>query len=198
MELQAKLDQLHKTVLDDSFVQRDQRMRELKEEKAKYIKEIQEAVLASTNQYIAAEERKLEKEVKRERSALEFEQMKRLRLKRLELEEQCIAELRERLCAFTCSPDYADYLRDALKEIDLTAFSAGTIALCGENDETVQQVLREAGKDVAFKIDPAIEIGGFCLKDTERRLMLDLTLDKKLEEARHAFLSVAGLKESKE
>ena len=194
MELQAKLDQLRKTVLDDSFVQRDQRMQELKEEKAKYIKEIQVAVLTSTNQYIAAEERKLEKEVKRERSALEFEQMKRLRLKRLELEAQCIAELRARLQAFTRSPAYADYLRSALKEIDLTAFSKATVALCAEGDETAPKVL----EGFSCRPDAAIGIGGFCLKDPERRLMLDLTLDKKLEEARHAFLTVAGLKESKE
>lgn len=194
MELQAKLDQLRKTVLDDSFVQRDRRMQELKEEKAKYIKEIQVAVLTSTNQYIAAEERKLEKEVKRERSALEFEHMKQLRLKRLELEARCMAELREKLLAFTRSPDYADHLRAALKEVDLTAFSQKTVALCAQGDKTVPQVL----EGIPCREDPAVQVGGFCLKDPERRLMLDLTLDKKLEEARHAFLTVAGLKESKE
>ena len=194
MELDAKLEQLRETILNDAYRQRDQRLRELKSEKGSYIKEMQEKVLASTNQYLTQEEQTLEKEAKRELASWEFDWMKQLRKARLEIEEKVMGELKERLIAFTRSEAFAPYLRNLLERAELSVFSSGAVALCGAHAAVEEQVLREAIPDISIEKDPAIEIGGFRLKNEKRRVMIDLTLDTRLEEARHAFLSVAKLK----
>ena len=194
MELDAKLEQLRETILNDAYRQRDQRLRDLKSEKGSYIKEMQEKVLASTNQYLTQEEQTLEKEAKRELASWEFDRMKQLRKARLDIEEKVMGELKERLIAFTRSEAFAPYLRNLLERAELSVFSSGAVALCGAHAAVEEQVLREAIPDISIEKDPAIEIGGFRLKNEKRRVMIDLTLDTRLEEARHAFLSVAKLK----
>ena len=105
-----------------------------------------------------------------------------------------MGELKERLIAFTRSEAFAPYLRNLLERAELSVFSSGAVALCGAHAAVEEQVLREAIPDISIEKDPAIEIGGFRLKNEKRRVMIDLTLDTRLEEARHAFLSVAKLK----
>ncbi len=194
MDAQAKLEQLRKDVLKEAYARREARLNELKREKAKYIKEMQEEVLSGTRKYIADEERNLERLAKRERSAWEFDAMKRLRLRRLEIEEQVMAELKERLLAFVRSEDYEGYLREKLRQTDLSPFTKKTVALCGTDYEREMRVLKEFLPAIQMVQDDTVEIGGFRLRDEERQIMADFTLDKKLEEARREFLNVAQLK----
>lgn len=193
MELQAKLEQLRKTVLNDAQTHREERLEALKSEKAKYIKEMQEAVISDTGRYIAAEERKLERQAKKERSAWEFEEMKQLRKKRLEIEEKVMGELKESLLAFAHSAEYQAWLQAQLKKVDLSAFSDQTVALCRTEPGVEEELLKAVKPDIRLECDPVIEIGGVRLKDEKRRVMVDLTLDERMVEARHTFLKVAQL-----
>lgn len=193
MELQAKLEQLRKTVLDDAQIRREERLEALKSEKAKYIKEMQEEVLSDTGRYIATEERKLERTAKKERSAWEFEEMKQLRKKRLEIEEKVMGELKENLLAFVRSSAYKEWLQAQLQKVDLAAFSEQTVALCATEHLIEEQLLKAVKPEIRLECDPDIEIGGIRLKDEKRRVMVDLTLDERMEEARHTFLKVAQL-----
>ena len=194
MELQAKLEQLRKTVLDDAYVRREQRKETLQAEKAVYIKEMQDTVIGDTGRYIAAEERKLERQAKRDRSAWEFDKMRRLRRCRVEIEEQVIAELKERLIAFTKSAEYRPYLEKTLRAEELSVFSEGSVVLLGPDGADVQAVLAALRPDLRFEQDPSIELGGFRIRDERRQIMADRTLDKRVEEAGHAFLEETRLK----
>ncbi len=194
MDAQAKLALLREEVLKEAYARRDARLEELKNEKAIYIKEMQEEVISGTRKYIADEERKLERLAKRERSAWEFEAMKQLRLRRLEIEERVLSELRERLTAFAHSADYESYLRELLEKTDLSVFSEETVALCAVEHEADERILKSLLPAVRMVQDETVEIGGFRLRDEKRRIMADFTLDKKLDEARREFLNVAQLK----
>ncbi len=194
MELNEKLEQLHEIILQDAFAQRDQKLNQLKQEKEDYLKRVREEIQADTARYLSEGTKKMEQEYKREKAAWEFERNCKILKKRLEIEEQVMAELRQKILVLTHAPEYEEHLNRLLDTVKSFGFSGETVALCGEKASVEKKVLQTRLPDVAFETDSTIEVGGFRLKDEKRQVMLDLTLDKRLEEARHLVFQVANLK----
>ena len=159
------------------------------EEFRKY--ELQKAeaeVLRDAYFLIQNEMAQMKRNVASEVSKLEFEERKKLFAKRQAIVEDVFKKARERLLEFVSSPDYVDVLKRYAVSISKVLKKSGTTLYISRRDEEYADDIREAyGKICKVEVSDKIKIGGILAVNKAMSLVVDETIDAKLEDQKKWF-----------
>lgn len=159
------------------------------EEFRKY--ELQKAeaeVLRDAYFLIQNEMAQMKRNVASEVSKLEFEERKKLFAKRQAIVDDVFKKAKEKLLEFANSPDYVDVLKRYAVSISKVLKKSGTTLYISRRDERYADDIREAyGKICKVEISDKIKIGGILAVNKEMSLVVDETIDAKLEDQKEWF-----------
>lgn len=159
------------------------------EEFRKY--ELQKAeaeVLRDAYFLIQNEMAQMKRNVASEVSKLEFEERKKLFAKRQAIVDDVFKKAKEKLLEFANSPDYVDVLKRYAGSISKVLKKSGTTLYISRRDERYADDIREAyGKICKVEISDKIKIGGILAVNKEMPLVVDETIDAKLEDQKEWF-----------
>lgn len=164
---------------DDEIAEQIGKLREKKNAvgKAKAELAVREELAA-----IHAEQNAVESRVKKEMSRCDFETARAVRVHRKELIDGFFEEIREELVEFTKSTEYDGYLWKSLKKAEQT-FGKDCVIMAAVKDLPRLEGITQ----LEIRADNSIVIGGICAMDEKRGLVVDLSIDKALEDEMEAF-----------
>lgn len=114
---------------------------------------------------------------------------------RTEKTAEVFAQVRSRLLEYAATLEYQNEAltrADAIKdEYDHTA---STVFVRESDMALAEQIVKRLGNTAQIKTDPKIRIGGFKLRNSKAHILVDETLDERLEEQRLWFLQNCGLR----
>lgn len=159
------------------------------EEFRKY--ELQKAeaeVLRDAYHLIQNEMAQMKKNIASEVSNLEFEKRKELFNKRHDIMEDVFKTVYGRLLEFVKTQDYIELLKRYAGSVSKILKKSGTILYICKRDEGLVDEIREAyGKICKVEVSSKIKIGGILAVNKTMSLVVDETLDSKLEEQKKWF-----------
>ncbi len=159
------------------------------EEFRKY--ELQKAeaeVLRDAYFLIQREMAQMKKNIANEVSKLELEKRKEIFAKRQSIMDEVLQKAKSKILDFTKTPEYVELLKKYAESISKILKKSGTILYVCERDEKLKDVIREAyGKICRVEVDDKIKIGGIIAVNSVMSLIIDETLDSKLEEQKSWF-----------
>lgn len=189
-----KVSKFVQAITEHAEQQRQQIHQEVEDFKAARLLEAEKQVLSDAYQLIQKERADLHNQLSREMSRRDLDARKELLDRRREMMDAVFAKARERLLAYVESPAYSDTLRAAVREMVEKLPADGTIYTLRRRDEAEADALRAlipAGCSLTFTDD--IRIGGCRGVNAAAGVMIDDTLDTKLELQREWFVKSSGL-----
>lgn len=159
------------------------------EEFRKY--EIQKAeaeVLRDAYYLIQNEMAQMKKNIASEVSKLEFEKRRELFVKRQAIMDDVLKKAQDKLLNFAKTQDYIELLKNYASSVSKILKKSGTVLYICKRDEGFIDDIREAyGKICKVEVSDKIKIGGILAVNKVMSLVVDETLDSKLEEQRIWF-----------
>nr|WP_316613663.1 hypothetical protein [uncultured Ruminococcus sp.] len=110
------------------------------------------------------------------------------------LADKVFDEAKEKLLAFTKSEEYSDFLRRSLEEIKAHCGTAQCVISIAPCDEEKRSLIESVIPDAQITADNHILIGGIKANCPELGILMDDTLDARLEEQREWFIENCGMK----
>lgn len=116
--------------------------------------------------------------------------------KRNKLIESVYSAATARLMEFTETEAYTDYLKRCAEEVsEVIGEIGGHTLLLRESDRKFSDMLKQAlDNKCTVEYSDDIKIGGFILQCPTLKIIVDQTLDEKLNETKDWFMSNSGLK----
>ena len=159
------------------------------EEFRKY--ELQKAeaeVLRDAYYLIQNEMAQMKKNIASEVSKLEFEKRRELFVKRQAIMDDVLKKAQDKLLNFAKTQDYIELLKNYASSVSKILKKSGTVLYICKRDEGFIDDIREAyGKICKVEVSDKIRIGGILAVNKVMSLVVDETLDSKLEEQRIWF-----------
>lgn len=159
------------------------------EEFRKY--ELQKAeaeVLRDAYYLIQNEMAQMKKNIASEVSKLEFEKRRELFVKRQAIMDDVLKKAQDKLLNFAKTQDYIELLKNYASSVSKILKKSGTVLYICKRDEGFINDIREAyGKICKVEVSDKIKIGGILAVNKVMSLVVDETLDSKLEEQRIWF-----------
>ena len=159
------------------------------EEFRKY--ELQKAeaeVLRDAYYLIQNEMAQMKKNIASEVSKLEFEKRRELFVKRQAIMDDVLKKAQDKLLNFAKTQDYIELLKNYASSVSKILKKSGTVLYICKRDEGFIDDIREAyGKICKVEVSDNIKIGGILAVNKVMSLVVDETLDSKLEEQRIWF-----------
>ncbi len=159
------------------------------EEFRKY--ELQKAeaeVLRDAYYLIQNEMAQMKKNIASEVSKLEFEKRRELFVKRQAIMDDVLKKAQDKLLNFAKTQDYIELLKNYASSVSKILKKSGTVLYICKRDEGFIDDIREAyGKICRVEVSDKIKIGGILAVNKVMSLVVDETLDSKLEEQRIWF-----------
>lgn len=122
--------------------------------------------------------------VSRRRAALRRELLAR----RAQLEEEVFAQAQERLRRFADGPEYAAFLRRRAEALAAQCPWEGSVLTVRPADEALgRELLAFFGPGASLRTDPALEPGGFLLRNDAHGVLGDESLQGALQAQRMRF-----------
>lgn len=110
------------------------------------------------------------------------------------LADKVFDEAKEKLLAFTQSEEYSDFLRRSLEEIKAHCGTAQCVISIAPCDEEKRSLIESVIPDAQITADNHILIGGIKANCPALGILMDDTLDARLEEQREWFIENCGMK----
>ena len=110
------------------------------------------------------------------------------------LADKVFDEARQKLVAFTKTDDYNRFLGRSLAEIKVKCGTARCDIAIAPTDEDKRGLIADVFPDARITADPHIQIGGVKANCPELGIMMDDTLDSRLEEQRGWFIETCSMK----
>lgn len=159
------------------------------EEFRKY--ELQKAeaeVLRDAYYLIQNEMAQMKKNIASEVSKLEFEKRRELFAKRQAIMDDVFKKAQNKLLNFAKTQGYIELLKSHASSVSKILKKSGTVLYICKRDEGFIDEIREAyGKICKVEVSDKIKIGGILAVNKVMSLVVDETLDSKLEEQRIWF-----------
>lgn len=153
------------------------------EEFRKY--ELQKAeaeVLRDAYYLIQNEMAQMKKNIASEVSKLEFEKRRELFSKRQAIMDDVFEKAQEKLLDFTETENYVEQLKNYANSVSKVLKKSGTVLYICKKDEKFIDIIREAyGKICRVEVSDKIKIGGILAVNNVMSLVVDETLDSKLD-----------------
>ncbi len=110
------------------------------------------------------------------------------------LADKVFDEAKEKLLAFTQSEEYSEFLRRSLEEIKAHCGTAQCVISIAPCDEEKRSLIESVIPDAQITADNHILIGGIKANCPTLGILMDDTLDARLEEQREWFIENCGMK----
>lgn len=136
---------------------------------------------------------KIEADAKQQVADFETQKKKEIYAKRASYQKQVFAAAAQELKAFVQSNDYKQFIDTCLNHLSDKVGNSLTFSIA-DNDAVCKACILARYPDAAIETHAKISIGGYTLKDAEKGILIDDTLDSKLEAQTEWFLLHSGLK----
>lgn len=115
-------------------------------------------------------------------------------LERQSLADKVFIEAKEQLLAFTKTEEYSDFLRRSLDEIKANCGTAQCVISIAPRDEEKRALIENVLPDAQIIVDNHILIGGIRANCPSLGILMDDTLDARLEQQREWFIETCSMK----
>lgn len=133
-------------------------------------------------------------ENKKEISQMQRETNEKLILRRQKLQNEIFDICKEKLLDFTKSNEYFAFLEKEIANLPEEIYEGSLVIKIAKKDEdTFKKLASQFKNEVKFVIDGQISIGGFIATNQEMGLIIDNSLDDRLEEQKEWFWNHSGL-----
>ena len=169
-------------------------IREAEEYRVAELDKAKEQAAETGWQYIKRESEKLKAGSNREVSGDLASLRKEFYVRRNQIAEAVLDQVRERLTAFTSTEEYKAFLLDSVRKIAESFSGDAFVLYVSKEDITHRNLLVTAAKAIEkVEADDSITIGGCKAFSKKRSLEIDDTLDIRLEKQKEYFYSSCGL-----
>ena len=162
--------------------------------KAERMAQAEQQVLQEAYNLIHEEREEVNNQLKKEFSQREFALRGDLIRRRQAIIDTVFEEARRRLLDYGSTPAYTDLLRASIQEMSRLIPADGTVYYLSERDRERESILKDlcpAGSRLDFSGD--IALGGIRGMNPQAGILVDDTLDSKLEQQRDWFIQSMGL-----
>lgn len=174
--------------------QRDKMHSEAEYLKQKEKEKVEDEVLAEACSLIKKEMSQMKSEISRNRSKQELEIRKELFKKREAITQEVFKAAEAKLLNSTKRKNYAESLQSSAKEISEKIDAEGTVIyVCSRDLKLADEIKTAFGKDCRVEVSNTIKIGGLKAMNKNCNLIIDDTLDSKLNDQYNWFYENSGL-----
>lgn len=113
--------------------------------------------------------------------------------KRTEIQNTVFEKLENKIREFTKSDDYEDFAANSLSKLKDCGLS-GNIDISVSAVPADKKAAKKIFPDSNITVSDSIKLGGFIVRDNEKEVMYDLTLDSSFELKKSDFPAVSGLR----
>lgn len=194
-ELSKKLDRFTSLLLSQASAETEQTMEALKAKHDAALSAAEDQVLLEAYGYIHREVARIRTEQGRKVSRRLLENKQALYRRREAIAGEVFALVRERVAAFTASPEYPRQLAALLTEAaDQLPGAEDLVLYLRPEDLPLADRLREALPSRSLQVrEGELRLGGLILGSQSLRRRLDASYDTAAEELRGHFASLVGL-----
>lgn len=191
-DFNEKLNKFASIVLADANDERDRLIDETEDKYKTIIAEKENQYLQEAYDIIQKSKTEARKRVGEELMQAEMDSKKRLLLKREEIINNVMGEVRERIIAFKKSPEYGEWLVKRAKSALFEAGQGEKIIYISGDDMEYKSKLEELGASVEGAADRGFS-GGLRVFNTEKNISVDYSFKELFAEEKHSFLQNSGL-----
>ena len=113
---------------------------------------------------------------------------------RQSLADKVFEKAKDKLLAFTKTADYTRFLERSLNEIKANCGTAQCVIAIAPSDEEKHSLIESMLPDAQITVDQHILIGGIKANCPDLGILMDDTLDTRLEQQRGWFIETCGMK----
>lgn len=141
---------------------------------------------------IEAAKLKIKTNTKMQISQYNLQKKKNIYSIRKEYKNQVFESAKKELIEFTKSDNYASFLEKSFNNIS-DKVSDNTTVFYSQNDKICESLIKKYFPKAQLQTDATIEIGGIKVKDNDKNILLDDTLDSRLSQQNEWFISNAKM-----
>lgn len=191
--VETKLQNFTYTVMKEAAEKRKEILKEAEEKKKELLEKKEIDLLKEAYEKIQRVVRKSDKEKNENISRAIFESKRELFLKRQQIIDDIFNEVRQRIFEIKDQDMYVKYLVDGIKEGINKVGQGNIIVEIDKSDEDkINKIKGDINKDLDIQVVNNL-IGGSKVINTDKKIMIDLSIEKKLEMERERFLKESGL-----
>lgn len=194
MAQEEKVSKFLEAITKDALRRKEKILKEIDDFNKEELEKAEDEALTEAYALIQGEISNTRGELRREFCLQEMEKRKELFQKRSEITKKVFQRAKDVISEYAATDKYhSDFIRD-LKDA-AGEFSSGKVTVMVRFQDLIleNEIQSIFPNGCTVEEDKSITIGGFRLKDMQRGLLADYTLDVKLEQQRDWFLENSGL-----
>lgn len=191
---EKKLDKFSSAVLKDAEEQRSKILAEIEEYRRSELEKAEEEILHDAYVMIQNEIASIKNKHSRKISLAELEGRRNQLVLRDRLVDKVFEETASKIAAFTKTDGYRQYMIDLVKK-SCDQIPEGSIVISVKKDDLFlsSDLIAASGRDAKVEANAVIQLGGVLVSNPEKGIVVDETLDLKLNNQKDWFISVSGL-----
>lgn len=194
MSQDMKLSKFLEAINKDAFERRQRIIAETEKFNIDELNKAEEDALNDVVALIEKEDAEIRNELKAEMSQREMESRKKILQFRENTFEKILSDAKAKILNYAQTDEYKKSLLISIKDIINKFNMSNYIIQIKPNDIVAKdQIEYELGAQSEVVYNPDIELGGFLILDSDSQIMIDETLDSKLENQRDWFIRNSDL-----
>lgn len=190
----TKLEKFTSAVLKDAEEQRAKILHEIELYRKKEIEKAEEEVLHEAYVLIQKEIANIKNAHSKEISLAEIGWRKKLLKLRDDFTEQVFQAVSEKIASFAKTDAYVEYIKRAAADCPPEIREGNVIISVKKDDLGLKDAILGAfGTSAGFEVSDKIELGGILIYNSDKGIVVDQTLDLKLQNQKNWFESTSGL-----
>lgn len=191
---QQLLDYFKKEIAREAAKERETIMEEAKTIRENALEKIRHEASVDAKNQMEREINEIILENKKEISRMQRQINQNLIAKRQELQTQIFAEVRKVLVDFTKQDEYVSFIEKNIASLPEVIYDGDVVVSISKADEALfKKVSSQFKKEVKIVSDAKVEIGGFIATNLSQGMIVDNSLDYRLENQKEWFYNHSGL-----
>lgn len=183
------------SVLKDADKQKNLYLDKIQKKKSEAIDNAEKEFLSEIYNYITSEMNHIKNETNQKISRKTMENRREILKKRDEIYDETLEIVINKLKDFISGEEYKKIMINAISK-DIDKFGKdGTVIYLSEKDEALKGSIVKSLllKTPKIEIDKNIKLGGFRIVNDEKHIIVDETLDSKIDEQKDYFAQISQL-----
>lgn len=183
------------SVLKDADNQKNLYLDKIQRKKSEAIDNAEREFLAEIYKYITSEMNHIKNETNQKISRKTMENRREILKKRDEIYDETLEIVINKLKDFTAGDEYKNIIVKAISKDIEKVGKDGTVIYLSEKDEELKGSIVKSLllKTPKIETDKNIKIGGFKIVNNEKHIIVDETLDSKIDEQKDYFAQISQL-----
>ncbi len=183
------------SVLKDADNQKNLYLDKIQKKKSEAMEKAEKEFLAEIYNYINTKMNHIKNETNQKISKKTMENRREILKKRDEIYDETIDMVINKLKDFTSGEEYKKLIVNTVKNNIDKIGKDGTILYIGEKDEDLKGDIMKSLllKTPKIEIDVNIKFGGFKIVNSEKHIIVDETVDSKIDEQKDYFAQISKL-----